>query len=78
VVGNDSTPFRPVFLILPFNDLFNGKTSCFTPSGIVKMDNPETPPPYVTNRVSLSQGFMFRQPGNNAVKMNRFPGFFIP
>jgi hypothetical protein len=78
MVGHNAAPFRPVFLIFPFNNFLDGKFSLFRGSVfLVKVDNSKTAAPYIAYKISFIQSFMFRQFRNNTVKMDRFPVFTV-
>jgi hypothetical protein len=82
------TPGSTVFLVFPFDNLFNLKITGIVlvpvppalkgiPDHTGKVDDPESPAPDVNYRVPAFQGFLPGNPGGGTVKMNRLAGGFI-
>jgi hypothetical protein len=75
MIGNGFSPFSPIFLILPFKDLFDSKISGVL--GLIETDHPETSTPNIGDNLPLFQWFIFPNFSDNTVKMDRFAGIFI-
>jgi hypothetical protein len=75
MIGNDFTPLGTVFLVFPFQNLFDAEIPFVL--GVVKVDDTEAASPNIGHRIPRGKFFPHGNSRDDTVKVNRFTGILI-